>query len=95
MPSILWADDEIDQLQSNILFLERKGFEVVAVTNGRDAVAMIDEDQPAFEIHIAFGERHDAPGRRFDFRALWRSDIDPVMRVLRFAVEDALAPVNA
>lgn len=43
MPSILWADDEIDQLQSNILFLERKGFEVVAVTNGRDAVAMIDQ----------------------------------------------------
>lgn len=43
MPSILWADDEIDQLQSDILFLERKGFEVVAVTNGRDAVAMIDQ----------------------------------------------------
>ena len=43
MPSILWADDEIDQLQSNILFLQRKGFEVVAVTNGRDAVAMMDE----------------------------------------------------
>ena len=43
MPSILWADDEIDQLQSNILFLQRKGFEVVPVTNGRDAVAMMDE----------------------------------------------------
>ena len=43
MPSILWADDEIDQLQSNILFLQRKGFEVVAVTNGRDAVSMMDE----------------------------------------------------
>lgn len=43
MPSILWADDEIDQLQSNILFLQKKGFEVIAVTNGRDAVAMMDE----------------------------------------------------
>lgn len=35
---ILWADDEIDLLKSQILFLEEKGYEVTAVTNGTDAV---------------------------------------------------------
>ena len=43
MPNILWADDEIDQLQSLILFLEKKGFEIEPVTNGHDAVEMIRE----------------------------------------------------
>lgn len=43
MPNILWADDEIDQLQSHILFLQKKGFDIVPVTNGEDAVAMIEE----------------------------------------------------
>ncbi|TVQ65738.1 MAG: response regulator [Balneolaceae bacterium] len=38
---ILWADDEIDQLKSHIIFLEGKGFSIVPVTNGRDAVEMI------------------------------------------------------
>ncbi|MBO6793611.1 MAG: PglZ domain-containing protein [Balneolaceae bacterium] len=41
MPTILWADDEIDQLQSLILFLEKKGFEIVPVANGQDAVEEI------------------------------------------------------
>lgn len=35
---ILWADDEMDLLQPYILFLEEKGYEVVTVTNGKDAV---------------------------------------------------------
>jgi CheY-like chemotaxis protein len=35
---ILWADDEIDLLKPHILFLEHKGYEVVAVTNGVDAI---------------------------------------------------------
>ncbi len=41
MPRILWADDQIDQLRSHIIFLEKKGFEIVPVTNGGDAVTMI------------------------------------------------------
>lgn len=45
MPNILWADDEIDQLQSHIIFLEKKGFSIVAVTNGEDAFAMIQEQK--------------------------------------------------
>ncbi|MDR0733694.1 MAG: PglZ domain-containing protein [Dysgonamonadaceae bacterium] len=35
---LLWADDEIDLLKPHILFLEDKGFEVVTVCSGRDAV---------------------------------------------------------
>lgn len=35
---ILWADDEMDLLQPYILFLEEKGYEVLTVTNGKDAV---------------------------------------------------------
>jgi len=35
---ILWADDEIDLLKAHVLFLESKGYEVVCVNNGQDAV---------------------------------------------------------
>lgn len=35
---ILWADDEIDLLKPQMLFLEKKGYEVVTVSNGHDAV---------------------------------------------------------
>lgn len=35
---ILWADDEIDLLKPHILFLKNKGYEVTTVTNGRDAL---------------------------------------------------------
>lgn len=36
--NILWADDEIDLLKPQILFLESKGYSIIAVTNGRDAI---------------------------------------------------------
>ena len=36
--NILWADDEIDVLKPQIIFLEHKGYTVVPVTNGTDAV---------------------------------------------------------
>jgi CheY-like chemotaxis protein len=40
---ILWVDDEIESLQSQILFLQNKGYEVNAMTNGFDAVDYIKE----------------------------------------------------
>ncbi len=54
---ILWADDEIDLLKPQMLFLEKKGYEVVTVTNGHDAleecennkdfdVVFLDESMP-------------------------------------------------
>jgi DNA-binding response OmpR family regulator len=36
--NILWADDEIDLLKPHILFLQQKGYHVVPVSNGVDAV---------------------------------------------------------
>ncbi|MCQ2218188.1 MAG: PglZ domain-containing protein [Paludibacteraceae bacterium] len=38
MSRILWADDEIDLLKAHVMFLEKKGYEVVCVSNGYDAV---------------------------------------------------------
>ena len=35
---ILWADDEIDLLKPQILFLEQKGYVVEPVSNGHDAL---------------------------------------------------------
>lgn len=37
---ILWADDEMEMLRPHLLFLERKGYEVVTATNGLDAVEL-------------------------------------------------------
>lgn len=38
---ILWADDEIELLHPHILFLEERGFDVTAVTNGDDAINQV------------------------------------------------------
>ncbi len=35
---LLWVDDEIELLKAHILFLEKKGYEVVTVSNGTDAI---------------------------------------------------------
>lgn len=39
--TILWADDEIDLLKPSIMFLENKGYQVIPVTNGKDAIDRI------------------------------------------------------
>jgi DNA-binding NtrC family response regulator len=38
---ILWADDEINQLEPHIIFLQNKGFEITPVTNGEDTITLI------------------------------------------------------
>ena len=43
--TILWADDEIDLLKPQILFLEEKGYDVVAVSNGQDAIDKCTDPQ--------------------------------------------------
>lgn len=35
---LLWVDDEIELLRAHILFLQKKGYEVVTVSNGADAI---------------------------------------------------------
>ncbi len=38
---MLWIDDEIDLLKPHVLFLEKKGYEVLTMNNGRDAIDML------------------------------------------------------
>jgi len=45
---ILWVDDEIDLLKSHILFLRGRGFEVIPVSNGCDAVELVRQE--AFDL---------------------------------------------
>jgi CheY-like chemotaxis protein len=42
--TILWVDDEIDSLQSHIIFLRNKGYDVNAMTNGLDAIDFVKEN---------------------------------------------------
>src|SRR6188768_2900708 len=41
---ILWVDDEMESLQSQILFLKNKGYEVNALSNGFDAIDYVKEN---------------------------------------------------
>ena len=44
--TILWADDEIELLKPHILFLKDKGYDVVPVCSGRDAIDEIEASVP-------------------------------------------------
>ncbi|HTN16608.1 MAG TPA: response regulator [Chitinophagaceae bacterium] len=56
LAEILWVDDEIDSLKSQIIFLQSKGYNVTPVSNGYDAldtlkekyidVVLLDESMP-------------------------------------------------
>jgi CheY-like chemotaxis protein len=41
---ILWTDDEIDLLQTHIMFLEQKLYKVDVATNGSDAIKMVEQN---------------------------------------------------
>ena len=42
--TILWADDEIELLKPHILFLQDKGYEVIPVMSGAEAIDELDEN---------------------------------------------------
>lgn len=48
---ILWADDEIDLLKPQLFFLEKKGYDVITVTNGHDAIEEYDNQR---DIDVVF-----------------------------------------
>ncbi len=48
---ILWADDEIDLLKPQLFFLEKKGYDVITVSNGHDAV---EEYEANKDIDVVF-----------------------------------------
>jgi CheY-like chemotaxis protein len=41
---ILWVDDEMESLKSQIMFLEHKGYDVKSLSNGHDAVDYVKEN---------------------------------------------------
>lgn len=41
--NLLWVDDEVELLRAHILFLEKKGYDIVTVSNGSDAVELCRE----------------------------------------------------
>lgn len=43
MPTLLWADDEIDLLKPHILFLKTKGYDIVTANSGTDALALVEQ----------------------------------------------------
>ncbi len=45
---LLWADDEIDLLKPQLMFLDKRGYDVTTVTNGHDALEEIAENE--FEV---------------------------------------------
>lgn len=49
--TILWADDEIDLLKPQIMFLEKKDYKIIQVSNGHDA---IDECKENPDIDVIF-----------------------------------------
>src|ERR1700743_3954111 len=44
LAKILWVDDEIESRHSQSLFLENKGYEVTALTNGFDAIDFVKDN---------------------------------------------------
>jgi CheY-like chemotaxis protein len=40
--SILWVDDEVDQLKSHLIFLEQRNYEVTTCLSGRDAINLLE-----------------------------------------------------
>lgn len=51
---ILWADDEVDLLKAQILFLKDKGYDVTAVSNGQDAIDKCNEG----DVDVIFLDEH-------------------------------------
>ena len=42
---ILWADDEIELLKPHVLFLEAKGYTVIAVNSGNEAIDLVSKNK--------------------------------------------------
>jgi CheY-like chemotaxis protein len=47
---VLWVDDEIEFLRSHIMFLETRGYSVIPVFSGDDAISVIHEKPKEFDI---------------------------------------------
>ena len=48
--TILWADDEIDLLKPHILFLEERGYSVIPVMSGSEALDELENHSKLIDI---------------------------------------------
>ena len=74
---ILWADDEIDLLKPHVRFLEGKGYEVIAVLNGEDALSKVKTE--SFDA-VLLDEMMPGMGGIATLRAI--KDFDPTIPVV-------------
>ncbi len=85
---ILWADDEIDLLKPQLLFLEKKGYEVITVTSGYDAVDVCKEDK---NIEVVFlDESMPGPGLETLEKIKQLQPTLPVVMVTKNEAEDVM-----
>lgn len=70
---LLWVDDEIEMLKAHIIFLERKGYQLMTATNGTDAIELcrthnfdlilLDENMPGLSgLETLTGIKEVRPG---------------------------------
>ncbi len=87
---VLWVDDEIEMLRAHIMFLETRGYTVVPVFSGDDAVDLVREKPEEFDI-VLLDEMmpgKDGLATLEDIKAL-RPDL-PVVMVTKSEEEDLM-----
>ena len=95
--NILWVDDEIESLKSQIMFLETKGYKVSALTNGYDALEFL-RDQVVEEKGIYSIEKFIVARRLMYWQVYLHKTVlsaeNMLVQILRRAKELALQGVS-
>lgn len=86
--SILWVDDHIEELRSHVMYLGEKGYLVQGVTNGTDALAVLNEKK--FEV-ILLDEMMPGMGGLETLEGIRKIDPNvPVIMVTKSEAEDLM-----
>ena len=90
--TLLWVDDEIEQLKAQILFLEKKGYEITTVTNGNDAIDICQEQ--SFDLVLLDEQMPGISGLEVLQRIKQIHPSMPVVMVTKSEEEQIMAAVN-
>lgn len=85
---LLWVDDEVELLKAYIIFLEKKGYEVVTATNGRDAIDLCRER--SFDIILLDENMPGLSGLETLFQIKEINSAIPVVMVTKSEEEDIM-----
>lgn len=85
---LLWVDDEIELLKVHILFLQKKGYEVVTVSNGPDAIEQVRHR--AFDLILLDEMMPGLTGLETLQRIKEISPVTPVVMVTKSEEEDIM-----